>query len=121
MDKIVMKNLSFYGYHGVLSEETTLGQKFFIDIELLVDLKKAGKSDHVKDTVHYGEAYNIIKNIVEEKRFKLIEALAEDIADTILKTFSLVKEIDVTIKKPEAPVPGIYDYFGVQIRRSQNE
>lgn len=121
MDKIIMKNLSFYGYHGAMSEENILGQKFFIDINLYVDLKNAGLTDNVKDTVHYGEAYNLVKSIVENKRFKLIEALAEDIANNMLTTFSLIKEIEITIKKPEAPVPGIFDYFGVEIRRKRNE
>ncbi|MCT4621058.1 MAG: dihydroneopterin aldolase [Marinisporobacter sp.] len=121
MDKIIMKNLSFYGYHGAMSEENILGQKFFIDINLYVDLKNAGLTDNVKDTVHYGEAYNLVKSIVENKRFKLIEALAEDIANNMLTTFSLIKEIKITIKKPEAPVPGIFDYFGVEIRRKRNE
>ncbi|TCO74401.1 dihydroneopterin aldolase [Marinisporobacter balticus] len=120
MDKIIMKNLSFYGYHGAMREENVLGQKFFIDIDLYVDLEKAGNSDHVKDTVHYGEAYALVKDIVENKRFDLIEALVEDIAKEILNQFQLVKEINVTIRKPEAPVAGIFDYFGVEIRRKQN-
>lgn len=121
MDKIMMKNLGFYGYHGVLPEETRLGQKFFIDVEMYVDLKAAGKSDDVKDTVNYAEAYNIIKGITEEKQFKLIEALAENIATEILNSFSSVKEILVKVKKPEAPVRGIYDHFGVEIRRDRND
>lgn len=112
-----MKNLAFYGYHGVLKEENILGQKFYIDIEMFLNLKKPGMTDHVEDTVNYGEVYEIIKKIVEKKRFKLIEALGENIAQRILNTFDLVKEIEVTIRKPEAPVPGIYDYFGITIRR----
>lgn len=120
MDKIIMKNLAFFGYHGVLQEENVLGQKFFIDIELFVDLKKAGLSDKVEDTVHYGEVYEKVKNIVENKRFKLIEALAENIAETVLDNFPKVNEICIKIRKPEAPVNGIFDYFGVEIRRKRN-
>ncbi|KNF09200.1 dihydroneopterin aldolase FolB [Gottschalkia purinilytica] len=121
MDKIIMKNLGFYGYHGALVEENVLGQKFFLDIEIYADLKKAGDTDNVEDTIHYGEVYELIKSIVEEKRFKLIESLAENIASSVIKGFSKVQEIVVTIKKPEAPVPGIYDYFGVEVRRKRNE
>lgn len=116
----MMKNLGFYGYHGVLPEENVLGQKFFLDIELYVDLKTAGGSDHVTDTVNYAEAYSIVKDIVENQRFKLIEALAEKIAEKILGAFPIVKEIVVNIKKPEAPVNGIYDYFAIEIRRKNN-
>ncbi|MCT4563942.1 MAG: dihydroneopterin aldolase [Maledivibacter sp.] len=120
MDKIIMKNLAFFGYHGVLQEENTLGQKFFVDIEIFVDLRKAGLSDRVEDTVHYGEVYEKVKDIVENKRFKLIEALAENIAKTILEDFLTVNEICVKIRKPEAPVKGIFDYFAVEIRRIRN-
>ncbi|MEW9124259.1 MAG: dihydroneopterin aldolase [Thermotaleaceae bacterium] len=120
MDKIIMKNLVFYGYHGVLPEENVLGQKFFLDVELILDLKKAGESDEVYDTVHYGEAYNIIKNIVENKKFQLIEALGEDIAKTLMSYFTRIQEVVIAIRKPEAPVPGIYDYFGIELRRNRN-
>lgn len=121
MDKIIMKNLAFYGYHGVLKEENVLGQKFFIDIEMYMDLKKAGSTDHVGDTVNYAEAYELVKEMVEEKRFKLLEALAENIAQSILNQFDPVMETVVSIRKPEAPVHGIYDYFGVEIRRRKND
>ncbi len=120
MDKILMKNLSFYGYHGVLKEENRLGQKFFIDIELLTDLKVAGKSDDVSDTINYAAAFELVKIIVEQNKFNLIEALAETIASSILSTYSKVLEVVVKIRKPEAPVNGIFDYFGVEIRRMQN-
>lgn len=120
MDKIILKNLGFYGYHGVLPEENRLGQKFFLDIEMIVDLKEAGISDDVKDTVNYADVYNMVKDIVENKRFNLIEALAENIADTIIKKFSEIQEIVIKIRKPEAPVKGIYDYFGVEIRRKNH-
>ena len=119
MDRIIMKNLAFYAYHGAMEEEKVLGQKFFIDAEIYVDLSKAGKSDEVEDTVHYGEVYDIIKNIVENYRFKLIETLAETIASSVLDGFIKVQEVNVTIRKLEAPVPGIFDYVGVEIRRSR--
>ncbi|WP_425446701.1 dihydroneopterin aldolase [Dethiothermospora halolimnae] len=121
MDKIIMKNLSFYGYHGALKEENVLGQKFFIDIDMYVDLKNAGKSDDVNDTVHYGIAYDIVKDVVENKRFNLIEALGENIAQELLNKFNTISEVNVLIRKPEAPVNGIYDYFGVEIRRGRND
>lgn len=121
MDKILLNNLGFYGYHGVLKEESVLGQKFFIDIELYIDTKKAGLSDNMYDSVSYAEVYEIVKNITQNKRFNLIEALAENIALSVFDKFELIKEIMVRIKKPEAPVNGIYDYFGVEIRRNRND
>ena len=62
-----------------------------------------------------------VKEIVENKRFNLLEALAENIASEVLEKFDLIKGIMVRVKKPEAPVPGIYDYFGVEIKRTKDE
>lgn len=121
MDKILLSNLGFYGYHGVLKEENVLGQKFFIDIELYVDTKKAGKTDNMYDSVSYAEVYELVKDITQNRRFNLIEALAENISISVLDKFNLVQEIMIRVKKPEAPVNGIYDYFGVEIRRNRND
>lgn len=121
MEKILMNNLAFYAYHGALAEENKLGQKFFLDLELLADLKKAGESDDVKDTVHYGQVYTVIKDIVENNRFNLIEALASKIAKAILANFSKVEKVLVRVKKPEAPVRGIFDYFGVEFVLERNQ
>lgn len=120
MDRIVMKNLAFFGYHGAMPEENVLGQKFFIDLTLFVDLKKAGTTDSVEDTVHYGEAYNIVKDIVENKRFMLIEKLAQTVCEDLLNKFSKIEEVEISVHKPEAPVAGIFDYFAVEMRRTRN-
>jgi len=120
MDKIIMKSLTFYGYHGVLSAEKVLGQKFILDIELYLNLKKAGITDNVEDTVSYAEVYELIQKIVENKSFNLIEALAENIAETILHQFPRILEIKVIVYKPQAPVKGNYDYFAVEIRRKRD-
>lgn len=120
MDKILLEGLKFYGYHGVLKEERTLGQKFVIDIELFVDLRNAGQNDDLLRSVSYAEVFESVKKIVEGSQFKLIEALAESISRSILDNYSLVESIKVRIRKPEAPVPGIYDYFGVEILRGRD-
>ena len=121
MDKILMNNWGFYGYHGVLKEEATLGQKFFIDMELYLDTREAGQTDDMNKSVSYADVYELVKEIVENKRFNLLEALAENIAEEVLNKFDLLKGIMVRVKKPEAPVPGIYDYFGVEIKRAKDE
>ena len=121
MDKILMKNLGFYGYHGLLKEESMLGQKFFLDIELDINTKEAGLTDDMTKSVSYADVYEIVKDIVQNQRFNLLEALAENIAKEVLEKFDLVKGIMIRVKKPEAPVNGIYYYFGVQIRRAKDE
>lgn len=121
MDKILLNNMGFYGYHGVFKEEGILGQKFFIDMELYLDTREAGITDDMNKSVSYGEVYEVLKDIVENKRFNLLEALVENIAIEVFEKFTLIQEVMVRVKKPEAPVPGIYDYFGVEIRRKRNE
>ncbi len=121
MDKILMENMAFYGFHGVLEEEKTLGQKFFVDLEITLDLSVAGKSDALEFTVSYADIYDDVKYFVESARYNLIEALGENICNMILSKYSTVKEVVIRIKKPEAPVRGIFDYMGIQLVRNRDE
>lgn len=121
MDKIIMKDMAFYGYHGVLEEEKTLGQKFYIDAELKLDLKQAGGSDDLNHTVNYGKVYETIEEIVVNERFDLLEALGDRICSQILLSFEKIECIKLEIRKPNAPVPGIFDYFAVEIKRSRKD
>lgn len=116
-DKIIMSHMAFFGNHGVFQEEKVLGQKFFVDAELFLDTSEAGKKDDMNLSVSYGEVYTLIKDIVEHRNFDLLEAIAETIASEVLEKFTLLDAITVRVKKPEAPVPGIFDYFGVEITR----
>lgn len=121
MDKILMEGLAFYGYHGVLKEEKKLGQKFFIDITLFIDLKEAGKTDDLDYTVDYENIYKITKKIVENEQYNLLEALAERICEKVLHSFDIIQKIDIKIRKPGAPVAGIFDCFAVQIVRERKK
>ncbi len=119
-DKIIMKNMSFYGYHGVMAEEKVLGQKFFIDVVLELDLKPAGTTDHVDNTVSYADVFAVVKKHAEVERYHLLEALAENMAHEILSGFNKLRAVSIEVRKPEAPVNGVFDHFGVQIRRERN-
>lgn len=121
MDKIIMNHMGFYGFHGVLEEEKAIGQKFFVDVELSLDLRSAGETDLVENTISYADVYDDVKYFVESARYNLIEALGENICNMILAKYPEVQEAMVRIKKPEAPVRGIFDYFGVEIRRNRHE
>jgi dihydroneopterin aldolase len=119
MDKIIAKGLTFKGYHGVLPQEKELPQKFIVDLNLFLDLRPAGIEDDLQKTVNYDEVYKQVKRIVEKETYNLIEALAENIAASLLLRFPL-ERVEVTVYKPEAPVDGEFDYFGVNIVRCQN-
>jgi 7,8-dihydroneopterin aldolase/epimerase/oxygenase len=119
MDKIILEEMEFYGYHGVFSEENTLGQRFRVSLELHLDLRKSGQSDNLKDSVNYAEVYGVCKSIVEGKPMNLVEAVAEKIAASLLESFDIVKSCTITLIKPDPPIPGHYKSVAVEITRSK--
>lgn len=120
MDKIYVNKMEFYGYHGVFPEENKLGQRFIVDLMIETDLKQAGESDDLSYSVNYGELYNLCRDIVEGKRYKLVEAVAEDIAATILNQFPRVSVCSIKVIKPDPPIPGHYESVAVEITRSRS-
>ncbi|WP_395879550.1 dihydroneopterin aldolase [Desulfallas sp. Bu1-1] len=118
LDKIIMSSMAFYGYHGVLPQERELGQTFLVDVELYLDLRAAGESDDPAMTASYAEAYEVVRQVVTGEPCNLIEAVAERIAARLLEEFPL-REVLVRVKKPSAPVPGQFNYMGVEITRSR--
>jgi dihydroneopterin aldolase len=118
-DRILLTDLAFYGYHGVMAEENKLGQRFRIDIECAMDLSEACKSDDVNKTVSYADIYDLVKIATEETRYKLIEALAQHIVDRLFETFPPFTWIKIRIRKPEAPVQSTSGEFAVQIFRKR--
>lgn len=120
MDKIILNQLQFYGFHGLFPEENKLGQRFDVDVELFLDLKIAGKSDDMYDSIHYGEAYELIKEIVEGEPKNLIESVAETIATKLLKSYDLLHACRVRVVKPNPPIPGHYESVAVEIYREKN-
>lgn len=119
MDKIYLNNMEFYGYHGVLPEETRLGQRFRVTLVLELDLQKAGKTDHLNDTVSYAEVYECCKAVVEGKPYQLLEAVAEEISRVILSGFPTVHQVTIQVVKPDPPIPGHYQSVAVEITRGQ--
>ncbi|MFD1849238.1 dihydroneopterin aldolase [Oceanobacillus bengalensis] len=119
MDKITLSKMQFYGYHGLFPEENRLGQRFNVDAELFLDLKNAGVSDDMNDSIHYGQVYEIIKEIVEGEASNLIEAVAERIANKLLGTFDLLTACTVRLTKPNPPIPGHYESVAVEIYREK--
>lgn len=119
VDKIFVNQMEFYGYHGVFPEETKLGQRFVVDLMVIVDLKKAGQTDELEYSVNYGELFQVCKEIVEGKPYKLVEVVAEKIAETVLGQFTLVSEVTIKVIKPDPPIPGHYQSVAVEITRGR--
>ena len=121
MDKIYIRDLEFIGYHGVFGEEKKLGQKFYVTLELITNLRDAGLNDDILKTTHYGEVAKTVEKIFFSKKYDLIETLAEDIAREILLNFNLITELKLEIKKPWAPVGIPLDNVAVEINRKWTE
>ncbi|MER1998174.1 MAG: dihydroneopterin aldolase [Lysinibacillus sp.] len=118
MDYIHVREMQFYGTHGVLPEETVLGQRFRANVSLAVDIKKAGETDDLDATVSYVGVYDICQQVIEGKPYKLIEAVAETVATRILETYEgQVFGVRVEIIKPDPPIRGHYKEVAVEIIR----
>ena len=119
MDKIQLEGMTFYGFHGAKPAEQELGQRFVVDVEMHRDLSVPGLSDNLEDTINYSRAYRLVKEVMEGPSRKLLENLAETIAQRALKEFDL-KAIRVRVKKPEVPMKGsILAHAGVEIFRER--
>lgn len=120
MDEVLLEGMRFYGYHGVNPEEKTLGQRFIVDVAIAADLRDAGRTDDVDQTISYSAVFRKVRPIVEEQRYDLLEALAEAIASTVLSDFERAKGVTVTVRKPGVAIKGsILDAAGVRIRRKR--
>ncbi len=116
-DKITIKGIKGFGYHGVFDFEKRDGQDFFVDLDIDIDLSAASKSDLLSDSVDYGLLTAIAKEAIETLQFDLIERLAGFIADTICENFSSITAIAVTVHKPSAPVSETVTDISVTICR----
>ncbi|MGN6572476.1 MAG: dihydroneopterin aldolase [Pseudolabrys sp.] len=116
-DSIFIKGLTLHAYHGVMAHEAKVGQTFSIDIELDIDLSDAARSDKVADTVSYDQVVTRATEAFLGHRYRLIEAAAGRVADTVLTAFPRVQKVAVTIHKPHAPVAATFSDVGVRIVR----
>jgi dihydroneopterin aldolase/2-amino-4-hydroxy-6-hydroxymethyldihydropteridine diphosphokinase len=112
-DRVVVRGITATGHHGVFDFERREGQPFVVDVELAVDLARAGASDDLAHTVHYGEVAADVVARIEGEPFDLIERLAQVIAEDALAR-PLVESVTVTVHKPKAPV-GV-EFGDVQVR-----
>jgi dihydroneopterin aldolase len=119
MDSIIARGLTFQGCHGVEAHEKITPQTFIVDLEMFLDLEKAGKNDDLQYRVNYEQVFHLVEKIVVHESYNLIETLADRIAGTLLSAFSQIKGIEVTVYKPDAPVQGDFKYFAVKIKRFQ--
>ncbi|MEI7826105.1 MAG: dihydroneopterin aldolase [Chlorobiaceae bacterium] len=103
-------NIVFYAHHGVLKEEHTVGAKYEVDAELSFDFTDAAQNDDITKTVDYGAVYKKIRSVLTLKKFFLIEAVACQIANDLLRDFPIIQKAAIKVRKRNPPVDGICDY-----------
>jgi len=115
-DRITLAGMRFFGYHGALPEERRRGQEFLVDVEIEADLRAAGRSDDLAETVDYRRAYDTVKAVLEGPPRQLLEALAEEIAARLL-ALDRVEAVTVSVRKPSVRLAGPLAYSAVEITR----
>jgi len=117
MDKIKIKNLHVYAYHGVHDEEKEKGQNFYISAVIYLDTYNAGHTDELTDTVSYSDVCKLFYTAFNDKKFDLIETAAEYLATQTLYTFKAIRKVEIEISKPEAPIGLPLETVSVNITR----
>lgn len=115
-DVLRLRNLRFFAYHGLYPEENRLGQVFEVDLELRGDFSAAGRGDDPALTLDYVQVCRVVEEVVTQQRFKLVEALAEHIAQAVGAAFAPL-ELTVRVRKPHPPVPLSFEGIEVELHR----
>ncbi len=117
MDKVIIKDLELFCYHGVNPEEKVDGQVFVFDIEAYVDLSTPCVTDNVDDTVSYAKIIKTVRKVAQSEKNDLIERVAQRVADELFIEFSKIESLKITLKKPQAPIKADFNYVAVEIER----
>ena len=121
MDKMYIKDLEVFGFHGVFEEEKRLGQKFILSLELELNLKLAGRTGDLTKSVHYGELCEKIEKEFKRENYDLIETVTLNLADFILNEYEIIRGVKVFLKKPWAPVKMHLDTVEIMIERKRHK
>lgn len=118
---IRIKKAIFYGYHGVLTEEKSVGGKFEADVDMVTDFTGAAYRDNLKDTIDYVKVYKFLYKLALDEKHHLIESLSMKIADELLKNFVQIKEVTVRVRKNNPPLGGVVDCVEVEVSKTRDE
>jgi dihydroneopterin aldolase len=118
-DRIEIRDLRVLGVHGVLPEERERAQPFSVDIVAWLDMSAAQRSDALGDTVDYGALAHVAAEVVSQRSYQLLEALAGRLADALLITDNRLEAVEVTVRKLHPPLPLDVASTGVGVLRTR--
>jgi dihydroneopterin aldolase len=119
--RIEIKGLRVYGYHGVMDFERQEGQYFIIDATIWLDASRAVQTDSISDTVSYAELAQLISNDVRHNPVNLLETLSQRLADLLLISAGpLARKTKVKVGKPDAPIDLYFETVTVTAKAKRN-
>jgi 7,8-dihydroneopterin aldolase/epimerase/oxygenase len=118
-DRISLLGLRAFGRHGVLEHERRDGQEFMVDAVLWLDTRPAAAADDLSLTVDYAAVASRLSAIVSGEPVALIETLADRLAAACLSAHEAVREVEITVHKPHAPLVQSFGDVTLTIRRSR--
>jgi dihydroneopterin aldolase len=118
-DVILLEGIQVSAALGVTAAERRMRRPVLLDLEVERDLRAAGRSDHIRHTIHYGHIFQIVADVASNQEHRLVEALGQRIAEAILAKLD-ADAVTVTVRKPK-PISGVLDHAGVRIRRTRDE
>lgn len=118
-DIILLEGIQIPAALGVSAAERKMRRPVTLDIEVEHDLKAAGRSDQVRQTIQYETIFEVVEDVAGNREHRLVEALGERIAEAILTRFE-VDSVTVTVRKPK-PIAGVLDYAGIKITRNRED
>jgi len=119
-DQIFLRAMEFAGRHGVSDEERADEQLIEMDIDVDVDLRAAGRSDDLTDTVSYAAIFELCRARVEEHSYHLLEALGEQVCSDVMASDPRIDRVVVTVRKPGVPIDGVLDHAGIRLERKRS-
>ncbi|MEV6557397.1 dihydroneopterin aldolase [Nocardia sp. NPDC051756] len=119
-DRIELRGLRAFGYHGVFDHERRDGQEFVVDLTVWLDFAAAAAADDLLATAHYGELAENAVRIIQGPPRNLIETVASEIADDVM-TDPRIASVEVVVHKPSAPIPHTFADVRVVTSRHREE
>lgn len=116
MSKILLENMEFFAYHGCFKEEQIIGNQFVVNLEIETDTSKAENSDKLSDTLNYQEAFNVVKEQMQQKSH-LLEHVGKRILDALIATFPEVVHLKIRISKMHPPMGGKMQCVSLELEK----
>jgi dihydroneopterin aldolase len=118
-DVILLEGIQVPAALGVTAAERRVRRPVLLDLEVARDLREAGRSDRIRQTIHYKRIFEVVEDVAGNQQHKLVEALGDRIARAVLEKFD-ADAVTVTVRKP-TPIAGVLQYAGVRITRSRED